>query len=354
MEDRTPIQESYMRRCLQLAALGAGHTAPNPMVGAVLVRDGRIIGEGYHRRNGEAHAEVNCVNSVAEADRPLIPQSTLYVSLEPCVHQGKTPPCTGLIIREAIPKVVVGCLDPFAAVSGKGVEKLKSHHIAVEVGILGEECGEMNRRFFTFHEQQRPYVILKWAQTKDGFIAGEGGLPVRISNPCTDRLVHRWRGEEAGILVGCATALSDNPRLTNRLWSGNQPLRMVLDRELSLPERLYLLDGTAPTLVFNARRELKQGLTEYIRLDYERETIPQIMRVLYDRQVLSLVVEGGARLLQSFIDGNHWDEARIITGDKLLFKGLKAPGLNLATQTGQSSLAGDEILFYKPLRSLSV
>lgn len=226
------FNEFYMQRCLELAAMGAGQVAPNPMVGAVLVHQGRIIGEGYHRQYGQAHAEVNCVNSVAEEERSLIPLATMYVSLEPCAHHGKTPPCADLIVAQGIKQVVIGCMDTFSAVAGKGIEKLEKAGIKVETGVLEAECRQINRRFFTFHEQQRPYIVLKWAQSRNGLVAGAGGVPVRISNKYSDRLVHKWRSEEMGILAGTRTAINDNPRLNNRLWTGKDPVRIIIDLSL--------------------------------------------------------------------------------------------------------------------------
>ncbi len=242
------IDESFMHRCLELARLGAGYVAPNPMVGAVLLHEGRIIGEGWHKEYGKAHAEVNCINAVKESERQFISQSTLYVSLEPCAHHGKTPPCTDLIIRHKIPRVVIGCRDSFKEVDGKGIEKLKAAGIEVETAVLEQECRELNKRFFTFHTKQRPYIILKWAQTSDGFIAPLIPPKVGISEPQTQRLfisneysnilVHQWRSEEAAIMVGTNTALLDNPELTTRLWPGPSPVRLVIDLNLRLPDSL--------------------------------------------------------------------------------------------------------------------
>ena len=258
-----------MHRCLELAGHGSGYVSPNPMVGAVLVHSGRIIGEGYHQRYGQAHAEVNCIDSVSETDRRLIGESTLYVSLEPCAHFGKTPPCTDLIIKHKIPKCVVGCRDPFKEVDGKGIEKLRAAGVHVEVGVLEKECKELNKRFFTFHTEHRPYIILKWAQTGDGFIAGplnpsaswrrtfedSGETKViqerlLISNEYSNRLVHKWRSEEASILVGTNTALLDDPELTTRLWTGPSPVRIVLDMNLRLPSSLKMFNDTGQNYHF--------------------------------------------------------------------------------------------------------
>lgn len=347
MQQNSPQHEVYMRRCLQLAALGKGYAAPNPVVGAVLVHEDLIIGEGYHAMYGEAHAEVNCLNSVAENNRQFIPRAVLYVSLEPCSHYGKTPPCTDLIIRERIPRVIIGCIDSFSAVSGKGVEKLKKGKVSVTVGILEKECREINRRFFTFFEKRRPYIILKWAETRDGFIAEPDNRPLKISNDYTDRLVHSWRSEEMSIMVGTTTALSDDPQLTTRLWKGKSPVRIVLDRKLRLPLHAHLLDGTVPTIILNEVKNEAGGNNEYIQLDYQQDIIPQVLDILYDKQIRSLIVEGGARLLQSFIDSGLWDEARVIRGNKILSGGVRAPGLKKADRQESFFLAGDEIAIYK-------
>jgi diaminohydroxyphosphoribosylaminopyrimidine deaminase/5-amino-6-(5-phosphoribosylamino)uracil reductase len=312
------------------------------MVGAVLVYEDRVIGEGYHRVYGQAHAEVNCVNSVAAEDVPLISRSTMYVSLEPCAHFGKTPPCADLILRMGIPKVVVGCRDPFPQVNGKGIEKLLAAGVEVKVGVLEAECMELNRRFFTFNTLHRPYIVLKWAQSANGRIAGATGVGERvfISNEYTNRLVHKWRSEEAAILVGTRTALADDPSLTVRLWSGPDPIRLVIDKELTLPATLKLFDGKVRTIVFNMLRheeggELKEneGLerenVSYYQLANDSSLVHQICQALYQLKIQSVLVEGGARLLQSFIDEGYWDEARVITNNELeLPGGLPAPVLS--------------------------
>lgn len=331
-----------MQRCLQLAKLGAGHVAPNPMVGAVLVYRGRIIGEGYHRQYGFAHAEVNCVNSVKEEDKPLIAVSTIYVSLEPCAHHGKTPPCANLIVAQGIKKVVIGCVDTFSKVSGKGIEILENAGIQVRTGILEKECRELNSRFFTFHEQKRPYIILKWAQSPAGFIAPPDGKPVRISNAFTDRLVHRWRSEEMSILVGTSTALTDNPRLNNRLWTGKDPIRLVIDRTLKIPRNYHLWKGN--TLFFT---EAKDDQKETVQVDFQQPVLPQIMQHLHERSIQSVLVEGGANTLQQFIDAGLWDEARIITGTTQFPEGLPAPVLQNALLTNETDLEGDRIMYYR-------
>lgn len=317
-----------MNRCIELARLGAGNVAPNPMVGCVIVYKGKIIGEGFHQKYGEAHAEVNAVNSV---DNPgLLKNSTLYVSLEPCAHQGLTPPCTDLILKKQIPEVVIGTIDPFSEVAGKGIEKLRKAGIKVELGILEKECRELNKRFFTFHEKKRPYVILKWAQTLDGFIdidrdSENFGEPTWITSDLALRLVHKIRSEEDAILVGTNTAVKDNPSLTVRHWPGKNPLRAVIDKNLRLPETLNLFDGTQKTLVFNSIKNDEKESVEWIQIDFEKEIIHQILSELHNRKVLSLVVEGGKQLLESFILTGLWDETHVFTGNKFFYSGVEAP-----------------------------
>ncbi|MBK7557744.1 MAG: bifunctional diaminohydroxyphosphoribosylaminopyrimidine deaminase/5-amino-6-(5-phosphoribosylamino)uracil reductase RibD [Chitinophagaceae bacterium] len=336
-----------MQRCLQLAILGAGNTAPNPMVGAVLVHAGKIIGEGYHQQYGGPHAEVNCINSVADADKDLIEKSTLYVSLEPCSHFGKTPPCTDLVIANKIPEVVIGCRDSFAAVDGKGIERLMAAGIQVNVGILEKECRELNKRFFTFHEKHRPYIILKWAQSSDGKIAARGADRIFISNEITNRLVHQWRTEEAAILVGTNTVLLDDPALTARLWPGKDPVRLVIDKELKLPVHLKLFDGSVKTIVFNY---IKQSATEnlvYHRLNKEEGIPVQILSALYNMQLQSVMVEGGSKLLQSLIDEGFWDEARVITNSAMVIgEGLDAPVLKNEMELSEQKIENDVISYF--------
>lgn len=325
--------EQYMQRCLQLAALGAGHVAPNPMVGAVLVYDGRIIGEGYHQQYGQAHAEVNCLASVQPQDRPLIQHSTMYVSLEPCAHFGKTPPCADRLITEKVKRVVIACRDSYAEVDGKGMQKIQTAGIDVTIGVLEKEALQLNRRFFTYHQQQRPYIILKWAQSADGYI-GETEKNIAISNAVSNRLVHRWRSEEAAILVGTNTALTDNPQLNNRYWQGPSPLRVVIDKRLRIPASHHLLNDAQPTLLFNCQLQKKQGNKEWIQLKDDVHFLPQLLQVLHSRGIQSVLIEGGSKLLQSVIDAQLWDEARIITNTALLLgNGVPAPTILHATQT---------------------
>jgi len=339
--------ELYMQRCLQLAKLGAGHTAPNPMVGAVLVCESRIIGEGYHEQYGQAHAEVNCINSVAEEDRDLIQRSVMYVSLEPCAHHGKTPPCADLIIRMNIPKVVVGCRDPFKEVNGKGIEKLLAAGVEVVTGVLENECRSLNKRFFTFHTQHRPYVLLKWAQTADGKIAGNTAERLFITNGITNKLVHKWRSEEAAILVGTNTALLDDPALDNRLWAGKSPVRLVIDMDLKLPLSLQLFDKKNRTIVFNALRHDESENLSYYQVTQEVNIIHQVLNACYHHNILSMMVEGGAKLLQSFIDEGVWDEARIITNSTLYIQqGLPAPQLKDFCFHHNEKISNDNIGYF--------
>ncbi|MFT3981555.1 MAG: bifunctional diaminohydroxyphosphoribosylaminopyrimidine deaminase/5-amino-6-(5-phosphoribosylamino)uracil reductase RibD [Ferruginibacter sp.] len=339
----------YMNRCLELAKLGAGNVAPNPMVGAVLVYHDRIIGEGYHRQYGGPHAEVNCIASVAEADRPLIASSTLYVSLEPCAHYGKTPPCADLIVQQRIPEVVIGCRDIFARVNGLGIRKLEEAGIQVITGVLEKECVELNKRFFCFHQRKRPFILLKWAQTADGFIAAENFKAIKISNEITNRLVHKMRTEEAAIMVGFNTALHDNPSLTARSWPGKSPVRIVTDKILSLPAGAAVFNNDAPVIVVNQLKEGQEGNIHYLQIVAGEEMLPVLMEKLYQRNIQSLLVEGGAQLLQSFFRGGLWDEAVRITNTGMqLGKGIPAPEITAdAILTGERHMGTDTIQFFK-------
>lgn len=337
----------YMHRCLELARLGAGFVAPNPMVGAVLVYENRIIGEGYHQVYGEAHAEVNCINSVSVADQQLIPLSTLYVSLEPCAHFGKTPPCSDLIIRHQIKTVVIGCRDPFTEVDGKGIEKLQHAGVTVTVGVLEAACRELNKRFFTFVTQHRPYIILKWAQTANGLIAGEGEERLLISQAYTNRLVHQWRSEEAAIVVGTNTGLIDDPSLTNRLWTGKHPVRIVVDRNLRLPTSLNLFDQQQKTIVINTVKAEERENLSYQKIAATEDTIDAILKLAYKEKLQSILVEGGASLLQSFINKGLWNEARVITNPLLTIpKGLQAPILPTGIPAKTEHIATDILSTY--------
>ncbi len=343
--------ELYMSRCLELASTGLGYVAPNPMVGAIIVYDDKIIGEAYHKKFGEAHAEVLAVKD-AEARYSDInfSECTIYVSLEPCSHTGKTPPCTELLITHKFKKIVVACEDPFEKVRGKGIRMLRAAGIEVLTGVLEKEAVELNRRFFTFHNKKRPYVILKYAKSKDGYIAAlhQNENNRWITNSFSRKLVHRWRSEEQAIIVGSNTAKKDNPALNLRDYPGRQPLRMVIDKELILPSSLQLFDRTIPTIIFNSKKELTEENLELVHLDFNKSVIPQICQELFQRSVQSFIVEGGSILLQSFIDEKLWDEARVFTGNKILDEGVIAPNLK-GRLISQHNLADDLLEIYKPI-----
>jgi len=324
------MHEGYMKRCLELAVLGAGKTSPNPMVGAVIVRDDEIIGEGYTSPYGGPHAEVNAVRSVIdkygeERARELFEQSTIYVSLEPCAHFGKTPPCADMIVDMGFKKAVIACLDPFAKVNGMGLQKLQDAGIETEVGVLEEEAKWLNRRFFTKLKEFRPYVILKWAETSDGYFAPLEGQRW-ISNNASKQLVHKWRSEEDAILVGKRTAQLDNPSLTVREWVGRNPKRILIDKNLELPENLAIFNDDAETIIFNAKKTDWKGNRKYIELENFDLYLPQqILYQLYLMDIQSIIVEGGKKTLDLFIAAGLWDEARIFIGADSWGEGIKAP-----------------------------
>lgn len=344
-------EEKYMHRCIQLAKNGIGHVSPNPTVGAVIVCDGKIIGEGYHVLFGKEHAEVNAIRSVK--DESLLKRSTIYVSLEPCSHFGKTPPCADLIIKKQIPRVVIGCLDPFSKVSGRGILKLKDVGINVETNVLEKECKTLINKFIVFNTQQRPYISLKWAESADNYIdtVRTEGTPTILSSPLTSMFVHKKRTEVDAIMVGTRTALLDNPSLNVRNWSGKNPIRIVLDKELRLPENLHLFDNQIKTLVFTSRTRASSEMIEYISLDYRKNILPQILTSLYERGIQSLLVEGGSILLQSFIDNSLWDEAYIEKSPVLLHKGVKAPALKEAGYFSEEQLFGIRFQYYRNEKS---
>ncbi|SDX52146.1 diaminohydroxyphosphoribosylaminopyrimidine deaminase [Lutibacter oricola] len=324
------IHEKYIKRCIELAKNGLGTTYPNPMVGSVIVVDNTIIGEGWHKKAGEPHAEVNAINSVK--DKLLLKQATIYVSLEPCSHFGKTPPCANLIVDNGIKNVVIGIVDSNSKVSGRGVAHLKNNGCNVEVGVLEKECYDLNKRFFTFHNKKRPFIILKWAETKDGFIdkirdENSENTPNWISNEFSQQYVHKMRAEEQAILVGTNTALNDNPSLTVRSWSGENPVRIVLDRTLKIPTSYNLLNDGIKTIVFSEIKDIENTNDTVIfeRIDFKNNVPEQICNVLYTHEIQSVIIEGGKLTLQSFIDANLWDEAYVFTGNVLFNKGLNAP-----------------------------
>ena len=342
------IHEKYIKRCIKLAKNGLGATYPNPLVGSVIVHRDSIIGEGWHQKAGAPHAEVNAVNSVK--DKSLLKKSTIYVSLEPCSHYGKTPPCSDLIIAKGIKKVVIGTVDPFAEVAGRGIKKLMEARCEVQVGVLEQECQDLNKRFFTFHQKKRPYIILKWAQTIDGFIAPkiqEKREPVWITNQYSKQLVHKWRSEEQSILVGTNTAIADNPKLNTRLWKGENPVRVVIDKDLKIPQESALFDGTIKTIVLteNEKKSDNNNLA-FEKLDFQQDLPNQICEVLYRHNLQSVIIEGGAKTLQTFIDNNLWDEARVFTGISEFHKGVKAPEFS-GKMFSKTTLKRDTLKFYK-------
>lgn len=330
------INEKYIKRCIELAKNGLGTTYPNPLVGSVIVYNGEIIGEGWHKKSGEAHAEVNAVNSVK--DKSLLKKATIYVSLEPCSHFGKTPPCCDLIIHHQIPNVVVGTIDPFAKVAGNGIKKLLEAGKNVTVGVLEDECIELNKRFFTFHKKQRPYIILKWAESLDGFIAPlskEKAEPVWITNEFSRQLVHKWRSEEQAILVGTQTAIDDNPRLNTRDWAGKNPVRIVIDKNNRISKENHIFDSQAKTIVIS---------TETI--DFNELIASQIMKVLFLEEIQSVIIEGGRQTLQTFIDEDLWDEARVFKGNSYLVEGIRAPVLKSGF-IEKTNILNDQLLIFK-------
>ena len=363
----TPLADTsdhylFMQRCIALARLGNGQVAPNPMVGAILVHQGRILAEGWHQRYGQGHAEVNCLKAVKNEDQPLVRESTMYVSLEPCAHHGKTPPCADLIIQHQIPRVVVGCVDIFAQVAGKGIEKLKNAGIEVILaGPWNQDCIQLNRKFFGFHQHKRPYITLKWAKTADQFIAFKGQQSMRerllITGPATNRLVHKWRSQSAAILVGNNTALKDDPYLNNRLYYGPSPIKMVLDPRLAVPLSAHLFEGAEPVVIFNFIKNKRLNTNEtqtapihYVKLDPAKSVVPQIADYCYQEHIQSIFVEGGKMLLQSFIDAHYWDECRVITNTTLhIDDGLTAPSLSRQQFLYDICLGQDKISYFAPI-----
>lgn len=338
--------EYYMQRCLYLAEKGAGNVAPNPMVGCVIVHNGKIIGEGFHEQYGGPHAEVNAIRNVE--DENLLKQSTLYVSLEPCAHTGKTPPCVDLIIEKNIPYVVVACLDENPLVKGKGIQKLILNGADVKVGVLEKEAQFLNRRFFTSVTKNRPYIILKWAQSEDGFIdhnRDEKDGRAIISSPESHLLVHRWRSEEAAIMVGTNTVIADDPQLTVRLTEGRNPVRVSFDRQLRIPSTAKILDGSAPTIIFTEGAHYYTDRAEFIPINFSANPIEQAMSVLHEKKLQSVIVEGGAAVLNKFLEHNLWDEARVFVAKKNFTRGIKAPEMK-CDFTNEESVGPDKLFYF--------
>lgn len=347
------LHEKYISRCIQLAKNGLGTTYPNPLVGSVIVQENQIVGEGWHYKAGEPHAEVNAIESASKVSS--LKNATIYVSLEPCSHYGKTPPCADLIIETGIKKVVIGSLDPNPKVAGRGVKKLMEAGCDVVVGVLEKECDELNKRFFTFHQKKRPYIFLKWAQTADGFISPKEETrsetkPVWITNEFSRQLVHKMRANEAAILVGSTTALQDNPSLNVRDWSGNNPVRLVIDKDLKIPGNYSLLDGQTKTIVFNATESFETENITFQKINFSENTLSQMLTVLYKEELQSVIIEGGAKTLQTFIDANLWDEAFVFSGKKSFGEGIKTPSFQ-GYLFSEERIKDDTLQIFKNLKS---
>lgn len=343
--------ELYMKRCLELAEMGNGQVSPNPLVGCVIVSGGKIIGEGYHQKYGQAHAEVNAIRSVidkyGEQAAELLKNAVAYVSLEPCAHFGKTPPCADLLIRHQLKKVVIGNRDPFPDVDGKGIEKLKNAGIEVVSGVLEKECFEVNRRFFTRIAQQRPYIILKWARTANGYFAPKNSVQQWISGPLSKKLVHKWRTEEDAILVGKQTAIADNPALSAREWPGKSPIRIAIDRKLEIPADSQLYNTDAKTIIFNEQKTTVEGNIHFIEMEDMQYYLPQkIAYQLYLMDIQSIIIEGGANILSQFISSGLWDEARVFNSTSSWDTGIHSPQIN-GNIMSVTQVDKDQLTIYK-------
>ena len=333
----------YMQRALELAKLGEGNVSPNPMVGCVITFQDKIIGEGWHQKAGEPHAEVNAVNSLT--NKALLREATAYVTLEPCAHFGKTPPCAALLIKHQFKRVVVGCKDPNPLVAGKGLQMMKESGIQVDFGLLEAECLAINKKFFHSISNKKPYVLLKWAQSKDGFVARENFDSKWISSSMSRQLVHKWRAEYDAILVGKNTAKYDDPQLDVRTWTGKNPIRVVIDHQLRLDSALKLFDGSIPTLVFNTLKNDQQGKLEFVCLDQDQFN-SQLLNFLHERGVQSLLVEGGAQTINSFIQEGYWNEAAVFEGNVHFEKGIVAPDLPRSFSTEELAIADNRLTIY--------
>ena len=323
------IESKFMNKCIALAKQGLGNTYPNPLVGSVVVYKGEVIGSGWHQKSGEAHAEVHSIRHVS--DRSMLADSTLYVNLEPCSHYGKTPPCTDLIIQSGIRHVVIGMKDPFEKVNGRGIQKLRHAGVRVDVGIEAAACRELNKRFITTIEKQRPYIILKWAETLDRFLAPKTKTtndPVWISNLLSRTLAHQWRAEEQSILIGKQTALDDNPALTTRLHKGPSPIRLLIDPKEEVDRKAKVFNPDQKVIVFTANKSRTEAHIEYVAIDFSANGLQQILSTLFQKGIQSMLVEGGSITLQHFIDSGLWDEARVITGREKFVEGITAPNIS--------------------------
>jgi diaminohydroxyphosphoribosylaminopyrimidine deaminase/5-amino-6-(5-phosphoribosylamino)uracil reductase len=344
---QTPLkitsQQQFMHRALQLAQLGAGAVSPNPMVGCIIVHEGKIIGEGWHKKCGEAHAEVNAVNSVV--DKSLLSESEVYVTLEPCSHFGKTPPCADLLIQHRVKKVIICNYDPNPLVAGQGIEKLRQAGIEVEIGLLAEAGRELNKRFFTSIEKKRPYIILKWAESADGFIAKKNYEPVQISNLLSRRFVHKMRSEEDAIMVGTNTVKYDNPKLDTRFWTGKNSFRVLIDKDLTLSSTLNIFDNSQKTICYNLTKDEIIHNNIFVKIPNNNLIESFIIQNLYQRKIQSIIIEGGSILLQSFIDLGLWDEALILKSQLILAGGIKSPTIE-GIKILQENL-GDNVMIKK-------
>jgi diaminohydroxyphosphoribosylaminopyrimidine deaminase/5-amino-6-(5-phosphoribosylamino)uracil reductase len=348
--------ERFMFRCLQLARYGNNNVAPNPMVGALVVHNGQIIGEGFHHRFGDAHAEPNAIRAVENPE--LLKESTLYVSLEPCSHYGKTPPCADLIVRSGIPKVVIGTVDPNPKVAGRGIEIMRKAGITIKVGVIEEQCRVLNKRFFTFHQYKRPYVFLKWAQTHDGFLdilrTKPEEPPLQISNRITKLLTHKIRSENQSILVSTNTVLLDNPSLTVRNWGGKNPIRLAIDRKNRIPAHYHLLDGNVRTIIFSESPNYNISNVEYISMEGESINLNILLQKIYERNIHSILVEGGSKLLNSFIESGLWDEANVEVSPEQISIGIPAPTINLQPVSRQNIEGHEWMSFLNPTKKINV
>lgn len=342
--------EFYIKRCLELAATAIGNVSPNPMVGCVIVANGKIIGEGYHQQFGQAHAEPNAIKAVFEQygddAKALLKEAVAYVNLEPCAHFGKTPPCADLFVKHQLKKVVIGNRDPFSGVDGKGIEKLKNANIEVISGVLDDECRYFNRRFFTRIQKQRPYIILKWAETANRYFATTDGHQKWISGALAKRLAHKWRTEEDAILIGKKTAIVDNPHLTAREWPGKNPIRLVIDKHLQIPQNNHIFNKEAKTIILNEVKTDVIDNVHYIQMEDMHFYLAQkVAFQLYLMDIQSVIIEGGAHILNQFLEADLWDEARVFTSDSSWTEGIAAPTINGHLQDS-FTLGNDKLSIY--------